>query len=67
MNAVKILLVTLMLGASSIALAEGGGDRVFARMAEVRESAMAAYKAKAASQEATEVAQEGPTQKPKHC
>ncbi|APP99924.1 hypothetical protein AAY86_26950 [Pseudomonas amygdali pv. tabaci str. ATCC 11528] len=67
MNAAKILLVTLALGASSLALAEGGGDRLSARMAEARETAMSAYNAKAASQEATEVAQEGPEAKPKHC
>lgn len=67
MNAAKILLVTLALGASSLALAEGGSERVSARMAEARETAMTAHNAKAASQEAREVAQEGPEAKPKHC
>ena len=67
MNTAKILIVTLALSASSLALAEGGSERVLARMAEAHETAMAAYSAKATPEETSEVPQQGPEAKPKHC
>lgn len=43
MKSIKIILVTAALAVSSLALAEGGGDRTFARMEAARTSSMESY------------------------
>ena len=43
MKSIKLILVTAALAVSSLALAEGGGDRTFARMEAARTSSMESY------------------------
>ncbi|CAD5379369.1 conserved exported hypothetical protein [Pseudomonas sp. OF001] len=44
MKALKTLFVVTALTTSSLALAEGGGDRTFARMEQARQASMEAYR-----------------------
>lgn len=43
MKSMKTLLVIAALTVSSLAMAEGGGDRAFARMEEARKDSMESY------------------------
>lgn len=43
MKSIKIIMITAALAVSSLALAEGGGDRTFARMEAARTSSMESY------------------------
>jgi hypothetical protein len=53
MKTLKALLIVTLMSASVAAMAEGGGDKVIARMEAARESAMATYQQ---SEHATAVA-----------
>jgi hypothetical protein len=44
MNPIKTLFIIAALTVSSLALAEGGGDRTFARMEAARNNSMEAYR-----------------------
>ncbi|MCO7624895.1 hypothetical protein NJC08_00520 [Pseudomonas fluorescens] len=46
MNSSKVIALVIMFSVSSFALAEGGGDRTFARMMQANDAAMAKYEAK---------------------
>lgn len=59
MKATNVVILTLSLAISSLALAEGGGDRAVERMERARETAMATTKPVSQVQE--EIAQEKPT------
>ncbi|EPG2634230.1 MULTISPECIES: co-regulatory protein PtrA N-terminal domain-containing protein [Pseudomonadaceae] len=44
MKSIKALFVVTALGISSLAMAEGGADRTFARMDQARQASMEAYR-----------------------
>lgn len=63
MKATNVVILTLSLAISSLALAEGGGDRAVERMERARETAMATTKPapQVQVQVQAETAQEKPT------
>ncbi|WP_053163490.1 co-regulatory protein PtrA N-terminal domain-containing protein [Pseudomonas sp. P1.8] len=63
MKATKVVILTLSLAISSLAFAEGGGDRAVERMERARETAMATTKpvSQAQVQVQEDIAQEKPT------
>ncbi|HEX8594844.1 MAG TPA: co-regulatory protein PtrA N-terminal domain-containing protein [Pseudomonas sp.] len=68
MKAINVVILTFSLALSSLASAEGGGDRTAERMERARETAMDSRKpAPAAAQE--DIAQEkiGDEKQPHHC
>ncbi|MCK9744945.1 MULTISPECIES: co-regulatory protein PtrA N-terminal domain-containing protein [Pseudomonas syringae group] len=65
MKAINVVVIALGLAMSSLALAEGGGDRTYERMEKARVAAMESRKS--ASEARDDVAQEKPTaEKQKH-
>jgi hypothetical protein len=65
MKAINVVVITLSLAMSSLALAEGGGDRTYERTEKARVAALENRKSVSEAQE--DVAQEKPTtEKPKH-
>ena len=64
MNAVKTLIAMAALSASSLVMAEGGGERTFARMEQARQEAQQVYPL-AQRQEAVAPAVEAPAAKSK--
>ena len=67
MKTISVVVITLSLAMSSLALAEGGGDRTYERMEKARVSALENRKPVSERQE--DVAQEKPTAKEQthHC
>jgi uncharacterized protein YhfF len=61
MKATNVVILTLSLAMSSLALAEGGGDRAVERMERARETAMATTKPVPQVQVQEEIAREKPT------
>lgn len=67
MKATNIVILTVSLAISSLAFAEGGGDRAVERMERARETAMATGKSAPAAGGQEDIAQEKPTaEKQKH-
>ncbi|MDD0987833.1 co-regulatory protein PtrA N-terminal domain-containing protein [Pseudomonas shahriarae] len=58
MTAIKAVILTFSLAISSLAFAEGGGDRAFERMERARETAMATGKSAPAAGAQEDIAQE---------
>ena len=56
MNMVKAIVMVVTFGAAGLALAEGGADRIFARMEAARQSSMQAYQVAQQKKEQTPVA-----------
>ncbi|MBX4137782.1 hypothetical protein K1567_17835 [Pseudomonas sp. S5F11] len=69
MKATKVLILTFSLAISSLAFAEGGGDRAAERMERARETAMSTLTPSSEAQSKENVAQEKPVaEKPnRHC
>lgn len=67
MRAINVVVITFSLAMSSLALAEGGGDRTFERLDNARVAAL--EKRKPVSEAQEDVAQEKPTTEKKihHC
>lgn len=61
MKATNVVVLTLSLAISTLAFAEGGGDRAVERMERARETAMATSKPVPQAQVQNEAAQEKPT------
>lgn len=61
MKATSAVILTLSLAISSLAFAEGGGDRAVERMERAREMAMATGKSAPAAGAQEDIAQEKPT------
>lgn len=67
MKVTNVVILTFSLAISSLAFAEGGGDRAVERMERARETAMATRKPAPEAQVQEDIAQEKPTaEKPKH-
>jgi outer membrane lipoprotein-sorting protein len=56
MKSIKTLFVVVSLAASSFAMAEGGGDRTFARMEQNRQASLETYHASRQQSESSPVA-----------
>ncbi|OQR29701.1 hypothetical protein BWR59_19760 [Pseudomonas sp. Bc-h] len=69
MKTMKFAILTSTLIMSSLAFAEGGGDRTFARMAQAREVALSVIKPSASVETQEDVAQQKPAtdKKQPHC
>ena len=69
MKATNVLILTFSLAISSLAFAEGGGDRAAERMERAREMAMSTVTTRSGTQPKGDVAQEKPVvEKPnQHC
>ena len=69
MKATKVLILTFSLAISSLAFAEGGGDRAAERMERARETAMSTLTPSSEAQSKENVAQKKPVaEKPnRHC
>ncbi|MDD1152315.1 hypothetical protein M5G25_29040 [Pseudomonas sp. TNT2022 ID357] len=69
MKATNVLILTFSLAISSLAFAEGGGDRAAERMERARETAMSTLTPSSGTQSKEDVAQEKPeAEKPnRHC
>ncbi|MEX3774562.1 co-regulatory protein PtrA N-terminal domain-containing protein [Pseudomonas sp. MYb118] len=67
MKATKVLILTFSLAISSLAFAEGGGDRAAERMERARETAMSTLTPSSGTQPKEDVAQDKPVaEKPNH-
>lgn len=68
MNLIKALVMMVIFGMASLALAEGGADRTFARMEAVRQTSMNAYQLAQQKKDQVPVATEAYKQvKHEHC
>ncbi|UZM12595.1 hypothetical protein LZV00_18075 [Pseudomonas kielensis] len=61
MKATNVVILTLSLAISSLAFAEGGGDRALERMERARETAMTTTKPVPQAKVQEDIAQEKPT------